>query len=182
VPSISRTRRRRGWPSAFSCSGLSRMSTSRMGSVTATGPIYTVRSGGCLVWQPACGSRIRDDARAPLGRADQTRRGLGTWRLPEGPLDGLGFRLTGDQEQHFGRRAEHGHGQRDAVHERLELRLGCDRAPRALVQGRLVREERGRMAVRPDTEQNEIELNAFELGVVAGRCSLRAELALDPVR
>src|SRR5207302_1168922 len=73
--------------------------------------------------------------------------------------------------------------QRDAVDERLELRLGADRAPSALVERRLVGEERRDVPVGAEPEQHEIELlERAELLLVRLRAAVLAELPAHPVR
>ena len=55
------------------------------------------------------------------------------------------------------RGAEHRQRQRDAVDERLELRLRADRAPVGHVERRLVGIERGHVPVGAEAEQHEVE-------------------------
>src|SRR5439155_7187487 len=181
VPSVSRMRSLRGWPSAFSCSGLSSRRTSIIpgGSGGATVVLY-IRLRSVLA-QYRGRSRVRDDAGPAARRPDEARGRVGARRAAERATDGAGLRVAGRDEQHFRGRAEHRQRHRHAVDERLELRLGRDCPALTLVERRLARKERGDVAVGPDPEQDEVEARAGQRLVVLRRCCLRAELAADPV-
>src|SRR6266542_675792 len=183
VPSVSSTRRRSGWPSAFSCSGRSSVRTSNMGlgSGAATLPYIYDTAPCCLALQPRRGGGVGHEPGAPTVGADQARRGRAVRRPGERSLDRLGLRLARDDEDDLRGRAENGHRHRHPSDERLELRLGRDRASVTLLERRLAREERGDVAVRPETEQYEAELDPAEVGVVLLGCGLRAELPSDPL-
>src|SRR5205814_342806 len=83
-----------------------------------------------------------DDRRRPVRGADEAGgrgpRGLVCKRA----LGRVRLLLARNEEQHLAGIAQARQRQRDAADERLELRLGADRAPFPLLERRLVREER----------------------------------------
>ena len=87
-----------------------------------------------------------------------------------------------DEPDEERRRLEHRDRHRHAVDERLELRLGRDRAPLALLEGRRVREERRGVPVRAEPSRTRSsETSRERRRRTRARRLLRAELALDPV-
>ncbi len=83
--------------------------------------------------------------------------------------------------------AERGEGQRDPRDERFKTRFGHTHGkPRTLVQGRLAREHRADVAVRPDSDQHQLEADrswppadVLELTLVFDRALLVTALTED---
>ena len=182
APSVSSTRRRSGCPSALSCSGLSSVRTSRIGldSVAAM-PLYTPLSGCCLGRQSRGCCGIRDHTRAPLADRIRLEGVSGPGGRPNARSTASAFSSPVTMKTHLGRGAEHRHRQRDALDERLERWLRGNRPALALVERRLEREERRRVAVRADPEQDVVEAHSAHELVVLARRRPRTELAADPL-
>src|SRR5688500_18366067 len=144
-------------------------------------PVHIGIDAGCLDLKLLGGRRIEDHDGLAVLRSNEARRCCLVRRLCEGATYGLGPLRARDQEQDERGRLQHRDRHRDAVDQRLELRLGRDRAALSLCEPGCVRVQRRDVAVGAHAEQNEVERHAFELLVVVVRGTLRAELAADAV-
>src|SRR6266511_4501370 len=179
-PSISRTRTRNGWPSAFSCSGLS--ST----SVSCNLPLPSARTALLHIEEPlssrklGCSSAIEDCSGSAAAGPDEAGRRVRARFVGERTPRGLGLRLAREQEQDLPRAAERRQSERHAVDDGFETSLRRQDAL-APAQGRCVREQRRDVPVRAHSEQEQVELRVAEFVLVVGRGLVLAELSFDAV-
>src|SRR6266508_4285063 len=179
-PSISRTRTRNGWPSAFSCSGLS--ST----SVSCNLPLPSARTALLHIEESlssrklGCSSAIEDCSGSAVAGLDEAGRRVRARFVGERTPRGLGLRFAREQEQDLPRAAERRQSERHAVDEGFETSLRREDAL-APAQGRCVREQRGDVPVRAHAEQEQFDLPVAEFALVVGRGLVLAELSFDAV-
>src|SRR3954454_21070564 len=127
-----------------------------------------------------CSSAIQDCNDAALGRPYEARRRIPARLRREDARDSLGLRLAGHNEDDLACAPQRGQAQRHAVDERLQPRLGREHALQ-LGERRRVGKERRDVAVRAETEQQQVELRVAELALIRRGGLLLAELAGDPV-
>src|SRR3954471_3098492 len=127
-----------------------------------------------------CSSAIQDCNGAAGGRPYEARRRILARLRRKDARYGVGLRLAGHDEDDLARAAQRRQAQRDAFDERLQPGLGREH-PLALAKRGCVGEEGGDVAVRAETEQQQVELCVAELALVCRRGLFLSELAEDPV-
>src|SRR6266487_3781069 len=179
-PSISSTRTRSGWPSAFNCSGLSSTSV----SCKRTARPFGLRGALLHIERAMSSSKLGccsaiEDCRCPAAAGpDEAGRRVGAWFQRESPARGLGLLGAGDREKDLARAVQSGDAQRYPVDEGLQPGLRREHTL-ALLQGRCIREQGCDVTVLADAEQLEIEHDVADLLLVVGGRPLLPELALD---
>src|SRR5512133_1545525 len=182
APSISSTRTRRGWPSAFSCSGLSSTRVSCKTSCPlglSSGALLHIEAGLSSP-EPGCSSTIEDCSGSTAVRADEARRRVGARRCRKSSACGLRLLGTGESEDDLARAVQGEDAQRNPVDEGFQPGLRRKNSL-ALSQCRRVREQGRDVTVLADPEQLEVEHGLAELLLVRSRSFVLPELAHDAV-